>query len=253
KGARFHPKTILLSSNNQKSPTILVTGSSNLTRLGLTRNGEGVLIASSESSHETLRFQELAKNIWSTGHTPTASEIEKYTQNYKKRKKSARPTRKPTKNREILKDDDSEKDPSLSNTCWIELGKNTALGRELEFKSEQALFFTENPHDKKDVEINFQISNGSIVPQWLKYRHDNAMWRLQLKPDIPEVKRGLRPTINGKLGRSPFAAVFTRTRTSGVFKLRFINVKSAKYQAIRAHSLNLGTMGRTSSREYGWY
>ncbi|MFA5161850.1 MAG: phospholipase D family protein [Elusimicrobiales bacterium] len=253
KGARFHPKTIVLSSKDNASPTTLITGSSNLTISGLTRNGEAIFIASSESADEKAHFKEFANTIWRIGHNPTSNEIENYEREYCKHRKPLHGPKVPQKGREILKDDDSEKDPSLSNTCWIELGKNTALGRELEFKSEQALFFGLNPHGASSVEKSFKTSDGNIISLWLKYRQNNGMWRLQLSSDIPEVANGLRPIINGKLGRSPFAAVFTRTKISGLFKLRLLDVKSAKYQAIRKQSLKFGTLGKTSAREYGWY
>ena len=47
-----------------------------------------------------------------------------------------------------------------------------------------------------------------------KYQEGNAMWRLQMRNEVPEVRRGLRPLVDGTLGRSHYVAIFERTRAA---------------------------------------
>lgn len=78
------------------------------------------------------------------------------------------------------------------------------------------------------------------------------MWRLQMNNEVPEVARGLRPRDKrtGKLGRSPYVAVFDRGDDRRTYFLRFIRDDSAEYSELRRRSVK--SSGRTSSRRYGW-
>ena len=140
-----------------------------------------------------------------------------------------------------------------AKVCWIEVGKNTAMGRELEFKSEQARYFGLNPQGGMPEHKTFLVSNGGKVKLRLKYQA-NSMWRLQFTPEVPEFVAGLRPPAEGgKLGRSPYVAIFRRIKGNEEFKLSFIRVSSGTDRNIRSRSISNGTLGRTTAREYGWY
>jgi hypothetical protein len=253
--ARFHPKIMLLSSSATPEHTALLVGSANLTVSGLTRNGEAISIVSSESAGEGTTLRTFAGHVWRMGNALTDLRLQQYEREYQR----SRPTRitatrrePPSEDTEVLSHDHAEIDPSLATTCWIEVGKNTALGRELEFTAEQALFFGLNPTGGTAQLRQFKVSDESVIDLRLKYQ-ENAMWRLQMNNEVPEVAVGLRPRVNGRLGRSPFAAVFTRLRQANMFRLRFVPVTGNEYRTIRRRSREHGTLGRTSSREYGWY
>lgn len=101
--------------------------------------------------------------------------------------------------------------------------------------------------------FDFKLINGTTTPLRMKYQSDNGMWRLQMKPTIPEVKKGLRPELaDGKLGRSPHVAIFTKTKAPGTFNLKFILETSNAYEALQAKSKLTGTIGQTTTRKYGW-
>ena len=124
------------------------------------------------------------------------------------------------------------------------------MGRELEPKAEQGLFFGLSPSGGDSKTITIQTSHGSRVDLRLKYQR-NHMWRLQMNNAVPEVQTGLRPVKgDGRLGRSPYVAVFKRRH--GITTLRFIELRGKKFAALRARTYKSGTLGKTTAREYGW-
>jgi HKD family nuclease len=250
-GARFHPKVFVFEAKNRK--TVLV-GSANLTAFGIRRNGEAGVQLQSISRGESSEIEKFVARLWKMGRVPTKSILNAYKKRYQRRPlplPQVMPSKK-TKTVEVFSTDVAEIDPKLSHTCWIEVGKNTALGRELEFKAEQALFFGVDPQGGEAQNRDFLLSNGTIVSLRLKYQA-NAMWRLQMNNEIPEVKIGLRPSRAGRLGRSPFVAVFKRLKNPNRFSLTFIKAKGRQFQRLRSRSQSLGTIGSTTMREYGWF
>ena len=96
------------------------------------------------------------------------------------------------------------------------------------------------------------MSSGLIVQLRMKYQ-ENHMWRLQLTKEIPEVAVGLRPLLaDGKLGRSPYVAVFDRMPQKNTYKMFFVRLNSPAFKKIRSDSKAYGTSGKTSARQYGW-
>jgi hypothetical protein len=159
------------------------------------------------------------------------------------------------KRAEVLTSDIAQLDPTLAQTCWIEGGNITLMGKELEFKGEQALFFGLSPTGGGSPKtFQFQVSDGQVVPMTMNYREQNSMWRLLLDNKVPEVKLGLRPRdpVTDKLGRSPYVAVFKKTKSKDTFDLRFLTLGTADFLRLRARSARTGTLGHTTAREYGW-
>ena len=152
---------------------------------------------------------------------------------------------------EILGNDAAEVMPEDATVCWIEVGRNTAMGRELEFKAEQARFFGLPSAGGNAEYRSFNLSNNLNIELRLKYQ-ENGMWRLQMNNEVPEVAAGLRPYENGRQGRSPFVAVFRRVRHN-LIDLRFIQDTSAEFNEMKRESRRVGALGRTTTREYGWY
>ena len=113
-------------------------------------------------------------------------------------------------------------------------------------------FFGLEPTGEAAAFRDFRVSSGDTVPLRLKYQ-GNAMWRLQLHSNVPEVATGLRPIVNGRLGRSPYVAVFKRITKENLYSLSFPRCDSEEFAKIRKQSEISGTIGSTSSREYGWY
>lgn len=254
---RFHPKVILFDAPKKGAISSMIVGSANLTFAALNRNCEAVAVIEAQRKAERSLMRARFESLWSLGTAPTERLLSDYKARFDKFRKSrafllGAENDTPIKSGLVLHSDSALVNPGTADVCWIEVGKNTAMGRELEFKGEQARFFGLEPTGEPAAMRNFIVSNGEIVPLRLKYQ-GNAMWRLQLRSSVPEVEEGLRPLIKGKLGRSPYVAVFKRTPTKGLFALSFPRRDSKEFGVIWKNSEKAGTVGSTASRAYGWY
>jgi hypothetical protein len=258
---RFHPKVLYLDSRSTADDALLMIGSANLTSAALEGNSEAVAFLRTENEEDRRSCSNVWRALWRQGHVLGADELRDYERRYKRTKnirrrlleaskrRGALPTTSP---RLVLGDDVAELDPSHARVCWIECGSITAMGRELEFKAEQGLYFGLPPTGAPPVSFDFRASDGSSVRLRMKYQ-ENSMWRLQMNNGIPEVARGLRPRLaSGKLGRSNDVAVFERTSQRNLFDIRFLKLGSPAFARLLEKCERLGTLGRTSARMYGW-
>lgn len=258
---RFHPKMMFFSS--QTGTAIAIVGSNNLTHRGLTQNCEAYAVIQSRTATDQRNLDSVWKSIWSLGKPIREQELLEYEHEFRRRvldidANSTRNTANRLQSSSFAGEGSAqaETDPTLAQTCWIEVGKNTAQGRELEFKAEQAMFFGLNPigrSGEKAIRF-FTTSEGNHVELALKFQ-GNSMWRLQMNSHVPEVHEGLRPRDpkSGKLGRSSYVAVFYRTDIEDRFVLRFIEESSREYADLKRESLKRGMLGKTSARAFGWY
>lgn len=256
-GRRFHPKFYAFGHVDKDRVISVLIGSANLTANAFRGNSEATALLEHEDQKDKNQVNTAWDQLWAQGHEPTAIELNTYSEKYEKtavlyqkyRMAIKRSLSKP-KSAEVLASDDAELDPSMANICWIECGNVTAMGRELELKAEQGLFFGLNPSGGQSKTILIRASDGSNVDLLMKYQ-GNHMWRLQMNNAVPEVKAGLRPLKrNGKLGRSPYVVVFERA--PGITTLRFIKLDSKEFVALRERTHKGGTLGHTTAREYGW-
>lgn len=261
-GLRFHPKVFSFEADDKKKSSFSIIGSANLTANALLENAEIAVSLVSQSSSDKSNLRRSWNELWSQGHVPSAEEIDEYRARYEEaqlqRKKSRRGTKqkerqtKRRRTRLILQSDRAEIDPSFASVCWIECGSNTAMGRELEFKAEQGLFFGLDPAGEEPKFFRFHVSDKTKVDLRMKYQ-GNHMWRLQLNRGVPEVNRGLRPKLKGgKLGRSPYVAVIERVTINDEYSLRFIRLSGTEFKNLESRTRKLGTFGQTSARKYGW-
>lgn len=256
---RFHPKFFAFAHTRKSKKLLSLVGSANLTASALCGNAEAVAVLESQNENDRNSVEEAWCGLWDQGHNPNKKELEEYKNRYNKsadaHKKIIKIKQKKKfvkRSKEVLASDSAEIDPSMANICWIECGYITAMGRELEFKAEQGLFFGLNPSGGEPKKISIRTSGGTPLELTMKYQ-GNHMWRLQMNNDVPEVKVGLRPKMkNGKLGRSPYVAVFTRNPAEGAIDLKFIDLKGKKFADLKAQTLKSGTLGKTPAREYGW-
>lgn len=256
KGRRFHPKVYLFGKQKSFKNSMSVVGSANLTAQGLAGNGEASTVLDCETNSDSTQVKNMWDELWKQGHKPTSKELAAYRSKYevaqKSRPKTPTVTRALAKGMVILASDDAQLDPEVAERCWIECGHVTALGRELELKAEQGIFFGLNPTGEEPKYFTFIVSTGEKVQLRMKFQA-NHMWRLQLTNDVPEVAAGLRPlNPDGSLARSPYVAVITRTTNHDIFNLSFIHLNSAAFKRIVKRSKNVGTYGKTTARQYGW-
>lgn len=258
-GRRFHPKLYAFSKIDDANAVTVMIGSANLTASAFLGNSEAVAFLNSKGGQTTADFETIWNQLWMQGRAITDLDFQSYAEKYErtsrlKEKYKKLVTKTPPKgaSQEVLASDEAEIDPSIARICWIECGNVTAMGRELELKAEQGIFFGLSPAGGKSKNIDVEVSDGSIIALRMKYQ-GNHMWRLQMNNQVPEVKAGLRPIkSDGKLDRSPYVAVFDRVPGKKVTKLRFIDKSSAEFVALRQRTLKSGTLGKTTAREYGW-
>lgn len=254
-GARFHPKFLRLGSG-VNSDTLIV-GSANLTKAALSNNAEACLCLTLPGPVENQAASSAFDCFWDIGIALTAQRLSDYKKLFDRAKVVRSKLELITNQsnslgkRDILSNDSAQVDPTVAKRTWIECGNVTALGRELELKAEQALFFGVSPHGAAAKFINVRTSAGNITAVKLKYQ-PNHMWRVQMNGEIPEVAAGLRPTLpNGSLGRSTYVAVFENIGNN-TFDLKFLPDTSNEYLNIVKSSKYLGTYGKTTARQYGW-
>ena len=247
-GHRFHPKLFQFSESSTVNAGLLV-GSSNLTKAALSTNVEAGVSVICDTAEEFERIQQVWTKLWGCGQALTLQLLERYKEEYRISRANREAVARKA-GRRILDDDEGTVDPALATICWIEVGNITGFQAEqLEIKAEQALFFGVDVHGGPDKYVPLTLQSGAVVKVRLTYL-GNFMWRFYLPATIPEVAdRGLRP---GGV-RSPFVAVFSRSRIQSPIALRFLRTTNPEFQEIRSVSLKAGTLGRTTAREYGWY
>ena len=214
---RFHPKFYAFARAGKPRVLSTMIGSANLTAAAFHGNGESAVLLDCTSRQDRDAVNAAWDRLWAQGRKPTAEALRAYAKMYKRRRglhrkldELANPKPPPDAAVTVLASDEADVDPSVATTCWIECGNVTAMGRELEFKGEQGLFFGLDPRGGEPRVITFRTSDRSKVDLRMKYQ-GNHMWRLQMNNDVPEVRAGLRPMgKDGKLGRSPYVAVFER-------------------------------------------
>ena len=256
-GRRFHPKFYAFAHAATDNVISVLIGSANLTATAFCGNSEATALLEHKDQKDKAQVNAAWDQLWAQGHKPTAAELKTYAEQYdkiavlyQKYLKATKATLPQPTSAEVLASDEAQIDPSMATICWIECGNVTAMGRELELKAEQGLFFGLSPSGGRPKTVTIRASDGSSVDLRLKYQR-NHMWRLQMTNAVPEVRTGLRPVgDDGALGRSPYVAVFERA--PGITTLRFLPLNSKKFAALRQRTLKSGTLGKTTAREYGW-
>ncbi len=261
-GFRFHPKVYAFGDSTKRPISLAVVGSANMTASALCGNGEAVSVLEAQGIQDRQILGLMWSELWGQGRALKPNELAEYKLKHEAVAKAQAKlaaqilaSRSKLKRAEVLTSDIAQLDPTLAKTCWIEGGNITLMGKELEFKAEQALFFGLSPTGGDSPKtFRFRVTSGQTVPMRMKFFTDNRMWRLQLKEEVPEVAVGLRPRdpSTGKLGRSPYVAVFKKTKSKDTFDLSFVTLGTPEFSRLRAQSQRTGTLGHTTAREYGW-
>ncbi len=256
-GVRFHTKLIHLAASKKPKIAALMVGSANISRAAFEKNAEAAAFLTSDDEATAEWFRKTFEDVWKLGHAPTAAELEAYKTRYDAARKLRKKINQLLEESEpssnvVFAPDEAQLDPSLADLCWIECGRITLMGRELELKAIQARFFGLTPTGGPAKIMTLVHRDGSSHPTQFIFR-GNSMWRVMFPTSIPEVGAGLRPIEpNGGLGRSPYVAVFQRTNQADRFEIRFLHEESDDYTDLRARSDALGTLGDTGSRRFGW-
>jgi len=254
--ARFHPK-LFVFRNSVSEKICCISGSMNLTRSALKKNTENAVIMSATNKGDEGSIAAHFQQLWHSGTFITPEILSAYKAKFEdNRKKTLKKTAASGFEEEfdVVSDPDSAViPPESATTCWIECGKLTLMGRELELKRIMERFF-ELDAEKQDSQTLILIDKGGQRHETrFNFRHHNSMWRVLFPISIDEVGKGLRPTDqSGKQERSPYVAVFQRTQHTLEFKVTFILDDSKQYLKLKELSQVTGAIGRTTARAFGW-
>lgn len=150
--------------------------------------------------------------------------------------------------------------PQNATTFVIDCGSMVGNEqRELELVLETVPFFEPSPDESKEYFYTMRASSGAVTSYRMIFRSDNRMWRLEFVRGIPEIDRGIFPTVNGKKRRrSDHAAVFRKGGTGSVFcSVEFIPINSDEYEELTEECEDNGELKKTrnspSGRYFGWF
>lgn len=250
----FHPKILVGGDRFLKSGRLATTncgyvGSANFTGAGLTKNLE--LSLATEDPLLAERLGDAFTKIWTIGKKLTAASLELYEEAFARSQRSR--SIEDLKFLEVIDVSKALKPrsaspliaPRLCNGVWAGLQSFTgehAFQVEFPKKAGEALGALLGI---AEGQAPIECSDGETRTMTFRYYTHNGMYRLNVPNEMPlvswarEEKRG--------------ALVVWRDRDSAEGHIHAEIVRGRRLQETLARSKALGTWGRTTTREYGWY
>ena len=238
----FHTKTLALDGRVRTSLFVFVTGSSNLTSAGFSKNREANVVIELKEETERDRISKQwhswFQQIWDQSENATSARIREYEARHKAAPRMPAPDRIMGGKVEV-----SQIDISDARELWIDAGAITGgSSNQLEIPARAVSFFRINSTDY-NKEIRIRLIRGSLAwnSSLMSYYRRNQMWRINLDTSIPEIKgKGIRKEV----------LHFLRTHRNNCYEFNILSVN--QIQAIMAASRVSGNIGHTRTRSYGW-
>jgi len=246
---RFHPKAYLLDSNGSDESTLIV-GSCNLTERALKSNCEVFAVYRAKTAEDVERTQAYWNQLWAIGQNATEAIVSKYEERFKRTSQ-----REPNIQEEISTEKPSDElktaiEESIANTtlAWIEFGKNTGGGNQLDIVKNLAPFLglPRNPNKGDNGFLNIVTDEGLKTYQ---LTFTKGMWRFM------NLQQGfafdLRPNEES---RSPYTLVVKRA-DDNTLSMEVVTTKET-YELLTASSESgfvAESVRGTSGRFYGWF
>lgn len=244
---RFHAKAYLLDGGPCDHPTLII-GSANATRDALQRNCEAFVVHRPTTTHASDACVAFWDELWALGSCLSNEVLHEYERDYAE-SRSKRPELPPEDG--DLEDVSAQENVGIgsSRRAWIELGKNTGGGNQLDIVKALAPFLglADDPAEGDSVLLPFDGPKGR-----LRYRltFTQAMWRFM------NLQQGFRTKLRPDLDeRSPYMLVVEKTQQQ-VAVLSILHINDAAAQEIIEESRELRLV-RTSQphgrgRRFGW-
>ena len=246
---RFHPKAYLLDSNGKEESTLIV-GSCNLTERALKNNCEVFAVYRAQSAEDVEKTQTYWNQLWDIGQNATDTIISKYEERFRRTSQ-----REPVIQEEISTEKPSDElktaiEESIATTtlAWIEFGKNTGGGNQLDIVKNLAPFLglPTNPNLGDSETLTIRTAEGNKQYQLSYKKH---MWRFM------NLQQGfsfdLRPNAES---RSPFTLVIKRSEDNSL-SMEVVTTKET-YELLTVSSESgfvAESVRGTSGRFYGWF
>lgn len=239
----FHAKGFFFESSSGDYVGAFV-GSANLTGSGLGRNTElGILTRCHGAQAQQMKsvWDSWWSTIWAEASFLSEPEVQAYETNFGRRQ------------RELLHGDRVVTAQSLSDlatpvagdassakSLWLDAGSITGgAGNQLELMRPVVSYFG----DFSNVEtrrIELQMEAQRWTNNVVRYYPNSGMWRINIEAELVRSIGGLRDKT-----------VFFERQRPDAYQVRTLDYAETK--AIRELSEEMGSVGETSTREYGWY
>lgn len=250
KGKRFHSKAYLLDSNEQGTATLIV-GSCNLTEAALTKNCEVYAACYADTPSEVERLRAYWDMLWEIGNPATDGKVAEYERKFKSTR-IRNPVIEAEQSTPISRKAIGGSINS-STLAWIDLGKNTGGGNQLEIVKALAPFLSLMGKPRQGITQHLLINSEQGTLDY-QVTFTKRMWRfMNLQQGFSKL---LRPNANSP---SPYLLVFKRD-PDGALSMRILLSNSDEAKHIMAISAEIGFVGSSvgsvsgaSGRRFGWY
>lgn len=250
KGKRFHPKAYLLDSNEQGTATLII-GSCNLTEAALTTNCEVYAACYANTHSEVEHLRAYWEMLWQTGRPITEQKLAEYETRFnaaRVRHPAVESEKSTPASKKVVKA--VRASINSSSRSWLDLGKNTGGGNQLDIVKALAPFLSlpRNPLQGKTQHLHIKTKKGVLDYQVTFHK---GMWRfMNLRQGFSQ---RLRPKGNSP---SPYLLVFNRA-TNGELSMRILPRDGDEAKTIMAISAKIGFVGssvsQASGRRFGWH
>lgn len=253
-GAIFHPKLLAGGARFDATgllatPALGYMGSANFTASGLLRNREIIL-----TTREPVVAQQVAEafqGIWDEAQRMTERTLHDYERGFARAQRARAVS-------DLSFLDVADAAPATGRAAAIGLVPPSlcrAVWAGLESFTGEHAFQVEFPRDAGEAlaallgapsgVANIRCSDGRVRRMQYRYYEDNSMYRLNVPNDVPQVD----------WARASHAGALLVWREDGATRaaLQAEIVRGPRMRDVAARSRALGTCGRTSTRQYGWY
>lgn len=259
----FHPKVFVGSCGYKgsvpTSPRLLVLGSGNLSKGGLKNNIECGVVQRADV--EISGAADTYAKLWAAGTDLNATTLKRYAKAYRERnaKRSSKdlfalgvadgpePDIDGNPLQDVSVPRDSAIHPDTANASWA--GLETFTGDytlQLEFPKRAALVLRRLISEAGGGATVEMLCDDSVVREVnCNYYPDNGMYRVNIPNEVPGAE-------NARAKRRGIAIIEKVEGTTKKLKLSVID-NSKAVKEVRNRSLALGTIGKTSTRFYGWF
>jgi len=248
---RFHPKVYMLDSKEKNRATLIIS-SANLTESGLKNNCEVFAVQHANSKKQCREFFKYWDCLWNMGISDYTTLLSDYSMRHKKARRQLprleQLERTPSFTGDIQKA--NVRNISTASLIWIELGRNTGGGSQLEIVKDMSPFLNLPKNPTKGETCNRNITTLKGTKQY-KLTFTKGMWRfMSLQKGFDEP---LRPDLSKP---SPYILVVEKNKSGPKLTMRIIKKSRAAAVNIITQSKNIGFCNKSvpgpSARQFGW-
>lgn len=262
-GGIFHPKVFVGSRGHKrnvpKDPRMLLLGSGNLSKGGLINNVECSIVQTADVP--IPEAAQLFNRLWSAGDNLTPEILKRYEISYQERNARRAPKdlfalgvaddEEPPSSGDLLQNIKPPRDaaipPGSANATWAGLESFTGdFTLQVEFPSRVATILRRLiTNAGGGTKVPMLCGDGVVRDINCSYYEDNGMYRVNIPHDVPGAE-------NARATKSGIVIIEKIDGSTKNLKLTVV-ANSKLVEQARTRSFALGTLGKTSTRFYGWY